>query len=151
MTTHEDDRGMQAVRRVRSVREQDSLLGLQKAVAERKAAGSRVSSLRARLLAADGFSAGTTASFLAVRSALNSITGSLTDAERTWQASKTVTALAQSQWHQDNTRLAAIDLLLERREAERKAERDRRSARDLDELAMQRWMRNRSERERGER
>lgn len=143
MATDEDDRGMQAVRRVRSVREQDSLLGLQRAVSERKAAASQVSSLRARLLAADGFSAGTTASFLAVRSALSALSGSLTDAHREWETSKTVTALAQSQWQQDHTRLSAIDLLLERREAERRAERERRSARDLDELAMQRWLRNR--------
>lgn len=149
MSKHEDDRGMQAVRRVRSVREQDSLLGLQQAVSERRAAGARVSALRSRLLATDGFSAGTTASFLAVRSALNSLTGSLTEAQRTWETSRTVTEMARSQWQQDHTRLAAIDLLLERREAERRAERDRRAARDLDEQAMQRWLRDRDGGEEG--
>ncbi len=140
-TTSDDDRGMFAVRRVRSVREQDSRLGLQQAVAERRSAGARVSALRGQLLAADSFSAGSTASFLAARSALQALGSALSDAHQHWETSRTVTEAAQSQWRQDHTRLAAIDLLLERRVAVRRAEQARGEARDLDELAMQRWLR----------
>lgn len=145
MNAHEDDRGINAVRRVRSVREQDSRLGLQQAVTERRTAGARVSDLRGKLIAADSFASGTSASFLAARTALTSLTGALSDAQQRWETSRTVTEAAQDRWRHDRTRLAAIDLLLERRAEVRRAERARLDARQLDELAVQRWLRRRTD------
>jgi flagellar export protein FliJ len=141
MSTADDDRGMRAVRRVRSVRETDSRIGLQQAVSERRAAGSRVSGLRGRLAAADDFTDGTTAAFLANRASLAALTSSLADAKRVWEISRTVTDAAQERWQADRSRLGAIDLLLERREEERRSERARQEARELDDLAAQRWLR----------
>lgn len=146
MATAPEDRGMLAVRRVRSVRETDSRVGLQQAVVERRIAGARVSDLRARLAHAgrDQRDAATTTAFLAGRAALLSMTSSLRDAEEAWETSRTVTEAARAQWQVDRTRLEAIDLLLERRAEDRRAERLRVEARELDDLAGQRWLRDRS-------
>lgn len=150
MATAPEDRGMLAVRRVRSVRETDSRVGLQQAVVERRAAGTRVSDLRTRLTAAgrdqrDGAIAGaSTAAFLAGRAALLSMSSALRDAEEAWETSRTLTEAARAQWQVDRTRLEAIDLLLQRRAELRRAERLRVEARELDDLAGQRWLRDRS-------
>ena len=138
---------MLAVRRVRGVRETDSRVGLQQAVAERRAAGSRVNDLRQRLTRAgrEVDAAAATSAFLASRASLLAMSGALREAERAWEVSGTVTDAAQEQWRQDRARLAAIDLLLERRAAERRAEDLRREARQLDEFASQRWLRERGD------
>lgn len=142
-----EDRGMHAVRRVRSVRETDSRVGLQQAVAERRAAGVRVSELRRSLeVAGRRTTEPTTQAFLAARASMLALTGALREAERAWEVSRTVTDAAREQWQVDRTRLAAIDLLLERRASARRAEAARREARELDDLAAQRWLRAREER-----
>ena len=143
MATAPQDRGVLAVRRVRSVRETDSRIGLQQAVAERRAAGARVNDLRLRLNSAgrDQDQHATTAAFLA---ALLSMSSALRDAEEAWETSRTVTESARDRWQVDRTRLEAIDLLLERRAAERRAERLRVEARELDDIAGQRWLRDRN-------
>lgn len=147
MAAAPEDRGMLAVRRVRSVRETDSRIGLQQAVAERRAAGARVSDLRARLSTAgrDQGSEATTAAFLAGRAALLSMSSSLREAEEAWETSRTLTDSARDRWQVDRTRLEAIDLLLERRARARRAERLRAEERELDDLAGQRWLRARNE------
>lgn len=141
--TREDERGMRAVHRVRSAREADSRIGLQQAVSERRAAGVRVTELRRRISENRDFPAGSTGSFLALRASLEALGAALVDAQTAWETSRTVTEAAQERWRQDRTRLAAIDLLLERRADARRAEARRREARDLDELATQRWQRDR--------
>lgn len=135
------DRGVRAVRRVRSVREQDSRQGLQQAVSERRTASARVAALRRRLAEADDFVSGTTTGFLLGRSSLQALGSALRDAEETWETSGTVVESARAQWQVDRTRLAAIDLLLARRAAMRRAEQARRDARELDDLAAERWLR----------
>lgn len=137
----EADRGLLAVRRVRDVRERDSLTGLQQAVAERRAAGTRVGDLRRRLTAADRAATGSTAAFLAARAGLQTLTAALRQAESAWEASRVLTESARAQWSADRARLEAIDLLLSRRAAQRRAEAARAEARQLDELAAQRWQR----------
>jgi len=139
------DRGILAVRRVRSVREQDSRQGLQQAVAERRTAGARVAALRRRLADADDFVAGTATGFLLGRTTLQALGSALREAETAWQTSGTVVDSARSQWQIDRVRLAAIDLLLARRAAMRRAEEARREARRLDDLGTQRWLRDRDE------
>lgn len=137
----EQDRAIQAVRRVRSVREADSRQGLQRAVQERRTAGARVAALRRRLAGTEEFDAGTANDYLAGRASLGALGEALREAESAWEASRTVTETARAAWQADRARLAAIDLLLARRTAERAAERARREARDLDDLAAERWLR----------
>ena len=48
-------------------------------------------------------------------------------------------------WQRDQTRLAAVELLLERRADERRAERARTRGRELDDIATQRWQRQPAE------
>jgi flagellar export protein FliJ len=142
---NEHDRGILAVRRVRSVREADSRLGLQRAVAERRTAGARVAALRQRIARSAPFSVGGTTDYLDGRTTLAALGEALRAAERDWERSRVLTETARATWQADRARLAAIDLLLERRDAERRAERVRREARDLDDLASQRWLRARGE------
>jgi flagellar FliJ protein len=135
------DPGMHAVRRVRAVRETDSRIGLQQAVAERRAAGARVAALRRRLAEADDFAAGSTTGFLLGRSTLQALGSALREAQKSWETGGTVVESARAQWQTDYARLAAIDLLLARRAAFRRVEDARREARELDDLAAQRWLR----------
>lgn len=139
---HEQDRAVNAVRRVRSVREQDSRIGLQQAVQERRTASGRVAALRRRLADADDFVSGTATGFLLGRTTLQALGSALREAEETWESSGTVVESARSQWRTDHARLLAIDLLLARRAAMRRAEQARREARELDDLAGQRWLRD---------
>jgi flagellar export protein FliJ len=59
-------------------------------------------------------------------------------------AARTVSASAREHWQRDKTRLSAVELLLERRAEERRAERARREARELDDVVAQRWLRRRT-------
>lgn len=144
-TVHEDDRGMLAVRRVRRVREQDSRIGLQQAVEERRVAGARVSALRRRLASEPAYDAGSVLGFVATRHTLQALTAALREAQEAWEASRTLTEAARERWQLDRARLEAIDLLLARRAAARRAERLRREAAELDDLAAQRWLRARGQ------
>ncbi len=143
MSARDDERGIWAVHRVRSAREADSRLGLQQAVNERRAAGVRVMEIRRRIAETHTFSSADTGSFLALRHSLDALGTALRDAQTAWETSRTVTAAARERWRADRTRLAAIELLLERRAEQRRDEERRREARDLDELAAQRWQRGR--------
>lgn len=141
----EQDRGIRAVRRVRSVRETDSRVGLQQAVTERRTAGARVNALRRRIGDADDFTDGSTTDFVGSRAKLQALGEALTEAEQAWESSRTVTEAARAQWQDDRARLAAIDLLLARRAATRRIEEFRRESRELDDLAAQRWLRKQAE------
>lgn len=144
--TDDEERGMRAVHRVRSAREADSRLGLQQAVAEHRAAGVRVTEIRRRIAETHQFDAGSTGSFLALRGSLDALGDSLRQAQTDWETSRTITDVARVRWQDDRTRLAAIELLLERRAEQRRAAARRREANDLDELAAQRWQRDRATR-----
>ena len=61
--------------------------------------------------------------------------------------SRTISEAAYAAWELDRARLAAVEALIERRLAARRAEVARREARDLDEMAVQRWQRNETERD----
>lgn len=142
---HPEDAGMLAVRRVRSVREQDSLVGLQRAVAERRAAGSRLAALRQTAARQQQFDVGDMAAFFSARTAMAALTAQISAAEEAWSASTLLLDTANARWQQDRARLEAIDLLLRRREQTRAAEARRREAQVLDEAAAQRWLRDREE------
>ncbi len=140
MSTHADDAGMRAVARVRSVRESDSRVGLQTALLESRSAQTKVEDLRDRIASAAGFATGSAAEFLALRASLGALGDVLITAEEHLDESRTISEAAYLRWQQDRTRLAAIEMLLDRRAAARRAERERAEARELDDIAAQRWL-----------
>ncbi len=142
MSAH--DTGLKAVARVRGVREADSRIGLRLALTEYRAAQNRVDELRHQMAAADTFGAGSAAEFLALRESLRLLGEVLVAAEQDCAGTRTISEAALAQWRSDKARLSAIELLLERRAAERRTEQARREARELDELAAQRWVRARA-------
>lgn len=138
------DAGMHAVARVRAVREQDSRIGLQQALRELRQHEAQVTSLRGRIDRSSVFATGSAASFLALRASLDALGEVLRNAEADRDASRTVSESAYARWQQDKSALSAVESLLERRARARRAEEARREARDLDEIAVQRWTRGRS-------
>jgi flagellar protein FliJ len=135
---------MRAVARVRSVREQDSRIGLQQALGEQRSHEHRTAELRRRLEGAHTFDAGSAGSFLALRASLDALGSALHTSEDETAASRRISEAAYGRWQVDRTRLAAVEALLERRAAERRAAAARREARDLDEIAVQLWQRRES-------
>jgi hypothetical protein len=135
------DAGLRAVARVRAIRERDSLLGLQASLAEEQQAHQRVLGLEGRLA---GWSApeGATSTFLAARAAGMALAVEARLARTAAETAHTFTLASQDHWRRDKTRLSAVERLLERRAAERRAEADRRDARESDELASVRWLRD---------
>ncbi|MFC0223017.1 flagellar FliJ family protein, partial [Nocardioides zeicaulis] len=57
----------------------------------------------------------------------------------------TFTTSAREHWQRDRTRLAAVELLLERRGERRREERARRERVEVDDLVAARWLRARAE------
>ncbi len=137
----ERDAGMHAVARVRGVREQDSRLGLQQALRELRVADARVTHLRSALLAAEDFTEGDLAAYVALRLRLQSIGDALGAARAEAEGSRTIAESAQAHWQRDRTRLEAVEQLLERRAVARREEAARAEARELDDIAGQLWQR----------
>jgi flagellar biosynthesis chaperone FliJ len=139
----DEDRALNAVRRVRDSREQDSRFGLQHAL---NAAGRReveLSEARDRRAAAAPFTAGSTADFaqhLAHVAGLADLEALATDRVET---SRLVADEATRRWQHDRQQVRVVDLLLERRAEQRAEERRRHEAHELDDLATQAWLRTR--------
>ena len=138
------DAGLHAVARVRAVREQDSRLGLQQAVSELREHEQEAATLRHRLDGSGAFDSGSTASYLALRASVAAVGAALRAAEAQAASSRTISETAYGRWQQDKARLSAVERLLDRRAAERRAEAARLEARELDDLAVQRWRRRQS-------
>lgn len=141
MSRASDDAGMLAVARVRRVREADSRIGLQTALAEQRAAQARVEEIQRRLRAANTFMDGSTDEFVAVRASMQVLGMVLLAATEERDRAGTISVAALDAWHQDRARLEAIEGLLERRAATRRTEAERSERRELDDLAGQRWLR----------
>jgi flagellar protein FliJ len=139
--THAADRGMRAVERVRSVRERDSRLGLQEAAAERDRQQARLAALEERLRSTPTFGEGGSGSFVALRDSLLSLGEAIGRARQDVAAAQRIAETSHAHWTQDKTRLSAVENLLERRAEARRAERARREARELDDIAAQLWTR----------
>ena len=144
MSTSRHDAGMLAVARVRGVREQDSRIGLQQALAEQHGREQRVADLRKRMESGSRFDSGPAGDFLVLRASLDALGSDVRAAEQDVATSVTISEAAYETWRVD--RLAAVELLLERRAAERRAEAAHREARELDEIAVQGWQRRETER-----
>lgn len=146
MSDHDTgDAGLLAVARVRRVRETDSRIGLQTALAEQRAAQARVDDLRRRLRTADRFDAGSTSDFVTLRGSLEVLGMVLAAAAEELDQTRTISTAALEAWKHDRARLAAIEGLLDRRGAVRRTEVARTESRELDDLATQRWQRSHGE------
>lgn len=138
---HREDRGLGAVARVREVRETDSRIGLQQVLAEQAALSGRLASLTGVLESGRVEPVCSPGALLAQRTALTNV-GVLAGETRAHLATtEVVGAEARVRWGADRARLAAVELLLERRAARRRTDAARRAARDADDLAAQRWSR----------
>ena len=137
------DRGLTAVRRVREARERDSRVGLQQALAATREREAEAEASRVRLEAAPSFGTGTAAEYRAYSLLVRALAESVVEKEEAVRRSTTVAEEARRRWGMDRQAVRTVELLLERRADERRAERARREAVDLDELASQGWLRNR--------
>lgn len=135
------DRGLRAVARVRGVREHDSRLGLQMALAEQQALEERASALNDRLAALPGDAAVTPAELLIFRAGTAALGAHLRDAREEAASHHAVVEGARARWHADKAQLSAVENLLERRAVRRRAERAKAEAKELDDLASVRWAR----------
>ncbi|MGN6782677.1 MAG: flagellar export protein FliJ [Marmoricola sp.] len=139
---HPDDAGLNAVARVRGVREQDSRTGLQQAHRELASAEAKVVRLEGVLSDAAAAPAPAEAdAWTSARATLAALSSRVSAAREGAAMSRTVAEAALARWQSDRSRLQAVELLLDRRAAERRAEADRAEARELDDLATQRHVR----------
>lgn len=140
MSTRTDSH-LRVVARVRSVRERDSRIGLVTALTEERAAAARVDTLKEGLTSVPPHTVGDLASFSYRQHQVDSIGQALMAARSAQQAAAVVAVSARQHWESDRTRLAAVEALIERREAARRRELQRREARDMDEVAGELWRR----------
>ena len=143
MTSHDEDRGLTAVRRVRSARENDSRAGLQHALAETRRKQDEATRLRTMLETAPGFTDGSVVDFRLHTQRMSGLAEAGTRAVSAAATSARVADEAESRWQHDRTEVRVVDLLLDRRAAARAAERVRREAAELDDLAAVGWLRRR--------
>ncbi|GAA1436039.1 hypothetical protein GCM10009641_33770 [Mycobacterium cookii] len=135
------DAGMRAVARVRGVREQDSRLGLAQASADLHEAVRRLDSFAARLVETHDPEVADPASFAAARAVAAGAALDVSTSRAALASSTMLHLAAREHWQRDRTRVAAVELLLERRAERRRAERLRRERVEVDDLVAARWLR----------
>ncbi|WP_300682360.1 flagellar FliJ family protein [Nocardioides sp.] len=143
------DPGLRAVERVRGVEESATLLELQHALSEQSAREARLAQLQAQLRAASSLEseilgAGTPGALLTLRMSLSQLNDSLVIAREEIAEATEVTSAARTRWEGAKTRLSAVEQLLARRAAERRLARERKLAKEADDLAGQTWLRART-------
>jgi len=136
------DRGLNAVARVRGVREHDSRLGLQLALVEQRSLEERAAGLADRLATLSGAATGTPAEILIFRAGTAALGAHLREAREEATSHHAVVEGARARWHSDKTQLSAVEHLLEQRAERRRAERAKAEVKELDDLASVRWARN---------
>lgn len=141
MSRAEQDRGLQAVSRVRAVRERDSRLGLQQAIAEQRRHEEALVDLE-RSVREHGTQVVTdVAQFVALRASLTALTDAASRRRGEVDRAVVVRSSADAHWQSHKTRLSAVDNLLESRDDERRAVDAHDEARELDEVAGRLWLR----------
>ncbi|MFY0407014.1 flagellar FliJ family protein [Solicola sp. PLA-1-18] len=140
-----EDDGLSAVERVRGVREQDSLIGLQHSLTTQAERHAAAEAARARLAMLPAFQSGTGAQLLAARAVATQMADACDEARSSAETADRLTVESRGRWQDDRTRLRAVELLLQRRADVRATERRRAEDRDLDDVAGQGWMRRRRE------
>jgi flagellar protein FliJ len=135
------DRGLRAVARVRGVREHDSRLGLQLALADQRARDEQVTTLADRLSHAPAAVSGSPADIVGLRAGLGALGDALRSARADADAQRLVTEDARARWQAAATDLKAVEQLLARRAARRRTAAAKAEAKELDDLASVRWAR----------
>ena len=141
MSARQHDRSLNAVRRVREAREQDSRFGLQRMLATSRQRDAEAQQAADRLAAEPAFGSGTPADLTAHGARTAWLATEPVDAARRAEAGRAVAAEAAHRWQLDKQQVRVVDLLLDRRARARAEERARREARELDDLAAQGWLR----------
>jgi flagellar FliJ protein len=141
--TGRDVHSLDAVARVRRVREQDSLAGLHLAGREVDDAQRRLAAIEARLADLSGQQVSTPEELLALRQGLLTLGQAVDAARDSLESARNLALSAQSHWHGDRIRLRTIEMLQERRADEARAEDARAQAKAQDEVATQLWVRRR--------
>lgn len=136
---------MNAVRRVREIRERDSRVGLQQTLRHAHACELETARLESDLDRTSTFTTGSTAEFTISRAWLAGIALRLATAQEHARSARLVAEEARVHWQSDKTRQRAVERLLERRASARRAEVDRAEARQLDDIAGQGWIRRQAE------
>jgi flagellar FliJ protein len=136
-----DPHALDAVARVRRIREQDSRAGLQLALGEARDAQARVTALEERLGSLAERQAGTSQDFVTLRRGLLALAHTVTEAQDALESALTLAASAHAHWQQDRMRLRTIEMLQDSRLAEVHALRVRAEAKVQDETATQLWRR----------
>jgi len=134
---------LDAVERVRRVREQDSLAGLHLALREVESSQQQLTAIENRLADLSSRTVTTPEEFIALRQGLLALGQSVDDARESLEAARNLAVSAQSHWQQDRIRLRTIEMLQERRIAQAQAEHARAQAKVQDEVAGQQWRRQR--------
>ena len=143
MSRSEEDKALNAVRRVRDSREQDSRFGLQLALNAARTRDAELQQARDRRAAAAAFAAGSIADFTAHVAHVATLAALEVQARDRVENSRLVADEATRRWQLDRQQVRVVDLLLERRAELRAEERRRHEAHELDDLATQAWLRNR--------
>ncbi len=137
MTNTSHDRGMQAVARVREVRERDSRLGLLQARQTVRQREQHAEELRGALREAQDHATGTVEEFVVSRALLTSMAIAVRDAEQRCESARTVATEAESRWQADKARLRAIRQLLQKRALQRVEAVERAERREVDDIVGQ--------------
>ncbi len=143
MTATGADRALTAVRRLREARERDSRIGLQQALAANRLREEEADRSRARLDSAPSFHSGTAEEYRVYTLLVRALADDVAEKQEQVRRSGTVADEARRRWGLDRQAVRTVELLLERRTEERRAELARREAAELDELAAQGWLRSR--------
>jgi flagellar FliJ protein len=144
------DRGLQAVARVRGVRERDSRAGLLQALTNLRAREAELAERQEALAEASAQSFGSLAEFTATRPFLEATAQAVLEAQRRLTAGTTVATEARSRWQADKTRVRAIEHLLEVRAEQARAAALRAEAREIDDIVGGRRAGHRDGRGRGQ-
>lgn len=137
------DRGLNAVARVRGVREHDSRLGLQLALVEQQSLEERANRLADRLTSLPGDSARTPAELLVFRAGAAALGMHYREAYADAVSHDAVVDGARARWQSDKAQLSAVEHLLAQRAERRRVERAKAAVKELDDLASVRWARTR--------
>ncbi len=141
MSHGEQDRGLQAVSRVRAVRERDSRLGLQQAIGEQRRHEQALADLERSVREHGSRVVTDVAQFVTLRASLTALTDAASRGRTTLDQAAVLRTSADAHWQSHKTRLSAVDNLLESRDDERRATDAHDEARELDEVAGRLWLR----------
>lgn len=111
------------------------------ALAEQHSLEERVSALTDKLAALPGAASGSPAEVLVFRTGTAALGAHLREARDEAVSHHAVVEGARARWHADKAQLSAVENLLERRAARRRAERAKAETKELDDLASVRWAR----------